>query len=287
MAREWSFCTLALGKNYCKLARQLAEDLARFAPDAELFVLSDSLSEFRQLPNVTALYHRQRSVLGYNDKVTVVRKALDRYRTALFIDTDSRILGPVELDPAILIRPGVKALRIRSWSYIYDTYDRSAAAPAWQKADLRIMSLLKNEYDIGPENSDIPYVVEFLFSVTRGSAAETDAFFRRWNELAVFCERSRFFRHEGYAMGLAAKLTGFAVEQHDFNGIHFFEPVKCRQEVANGTMMAEEYDSWNATINRYKRPRKHFTKRIPSWPAAIKWMRYLKTLTLGLDLISE
>ena len=103
------FCSLALGRGYNYLAKQLASDLARFAPGTRFLVLTDHPAVFKSLDNVEAVHHRKRSVLGYNDKLCVIREALTRFSTVVFIDADTRILAPVTLRSEIFI-PGLRNL---------------------------------------------------------------------------------------------------------------------------------------------------------------------------------
>jgi hypothetical protein len=100
---------LALGRGYNYLAKQLASDLARFAPGTRFLVLTDHPAVFKSLDNVEAVHHRKRSVLGYNDKLCVIREALTRFSTVVFIDADTRILAPVTLRSEIFI-PGLRNL---------------------------------------------------------------------------------------------------------------------------------------------------------------------------------
>ncbi len=279
---SYCFCTLALGSGYTTLAAQLAGDLQRYAPGTRIVVLTDHPQLLESCSNVDAIYHRQRSTLGYNDKLSVVSRALDSFDTAIFIDADSRVLAPVQLD-AEMFRPGLRAWLIRKWAYMQDIYDKSPQAPQWQKDDLRIMRLLKDRCAIGEDERETPFVVECLFSITRDGTAETEKFLKRWNSLAEFCERQQFYRHEGYALGLAAKLQGFPIEQNRFGGIRFFEPLKSlRFDVPNGVMSKVEYDDLASTINRYKGST---PQPVTQFGRVMRRARRLKIKWYGLNLI--
>lgn len=279
---QWCFCTLALGEPYRELTKQLANDLAQFAPGISFFVLTDNPRSFEETPNVVAVQHSKRSVLGYNDKLSVVGRALDQYRTAVFIDADVRVLGSVELHPEIF-KPGLRAFLLRTWSYYHD---RTLQMLPWQREDLRIMALLRDGFIPDEDGRGTPIVVESLFAVTRNGAEGTETFLRKWNQLAEFCERRKFFVHEGFSVGLAARLTNFPIEQHDFNGLKFFEPRLSRVvHVPNGTMTEEEYRVLNATIDRY-RPTQGKTLPVRAAVGALKvWVRYLRIKLFGLNLI--
>ena len=282
---QWCFCTLALGEVYCRLARQVAADLASYGPGLPFVVLTDNPLRFCDLPNVQPIYHRQRSVLGYNDKLSVIKRAIDQYRTAVFIDADARILGPIDLSLEIF-RPGLSAFLLRPWAYMQDTYDTSPHAPQWQQKDLRMLARLRDEFDLCDNGRDVPSVVESLFAVTAGDTRDAGAFLRKWNYLAEFCEGSKFFLHEGFSIGLAARLAGFPIEQSDFAGLRFFEPRLSRSvHVPNGSMTEEEYNTWNATITRYRVCRPEMPSGWATARAIRAQMRYLRVKLFGLDLI--
>ena len=200
-----------------------------------------------------AVHHRKRSVLGYNDKLCVIREALTRFSTVVFIDADTRILAPVTLRSEIFI-PGLRAFIIRRWSFMLDTYDRSAQGPWWQKSDLERMTLLAKEFSLPDNGRDTPFIVEFLFSITRGDGVDTQSFLQEWGDLAEFSEMRGFFNHLGFSMGLAAQLTHFPVDEHDFAGIKFFEPLVVSRavHVKNGSITEEECDVLEATIRPHK-----------------------------------
>jgi hypothetical protein len=264
----------------------LAADLAKFSPGVTFLVLTDDPLVFRDVPSVQAVYHRKRSVLGYNDKLAVIKKALDQYSTAVFVDADVRILAPVHLSPEVF-KPGLRTFLIRTWAWMRETSDTSPEGPEWQKNDLRMMAILVKEFSLPNDGSDIPYVVEFLFAITKGGRLDVEAYLRKWNQLAEFCERRRLFIHLGLSMGLAARLTGFPVEQHDFRGVKFFEPlISGRDQVPNKELTPEEYEALNATITRYKYSRGRTTFASRAVEALKKRARYLRIKLFGLDLIN-
>ena len=217
--KDLCFCTLALGLRYNALARQLAADLACHAPGAPFVVLSDRPSYFSDSSNVSAFRHRRKSVLGYNDKLCVIHKALQMHRTCVFLDADARIFDNVVLEDEIF-EPGLRAYRIRSWTYLRNQALNDLSNAGFRD-DLRIMPLLRDTFELNENDDAIPFVVEFLFSITKGDGI--DKFLKTWLELANFCERRRMFRHLGFSIGLAALVTGFPISRHDFKGLNFFE----------------------------------------------------------------
>ncbi len=273
------FCTLVLGQNYCELARQLAGDLACFAPGTHLLVLTDHPGLFRDVDNVEAVFHRRRSVAGFNDKLSVVKKALDRAETCLFMDADMRILDTLELDP-LVFAPGIKSYHVFSWQYFQDRI--KAGEQNWdRRLDQRIMAFQRANLRLETADADIPVVREFLFALTR--CPQLEAFLQKWNEIAETSEKNGMFSHEGFTIGLAALLTGLPVAQHDFAGLHFFEPLISLDAVEAGRMTPAQYDTLEASINAIK----HSAGRAN--PLALKRLAkalsFLRVKVFGLDLL--
>jgi len=284
---KWCFCTLALGERYCQLARQLAGDIALHSPATPFLVLTDLPEALEGPRNIVAVPHRKRSVKGYNDKLCVIAKALQMYDTCVFLDADTRIVGQVN-NSQDMFRPGIQAAIVRTWEYTRN----EATSPnpkKWQSDNIRIMGLLREAFGLQESDPDIPYVVEYLFAVTRNEKLE--AFLKQWAVYAEFCEKNRLFIHEGFSIGLAALKTGFGLEESDFRWLRLFEPLIAGREVRKGVFPQDEYDTLNATITRYKNP-----------PAAMRWgwrvhqfgqmldtlrvqMRYLRVRLFGLRLL--
>ncbi len=286
--KDYCFCTLAFGQRYSDLAKQLANDLARFAPGAPFIIFSDCPSTFRDLSNVTVFRHKRRSVIGFNDKLFVVSKALQMYRTCIFLDADGRIFGDVNLEDEVF-EPGLRAYRIRSWAYnrkeAFDNIQNS-----WARGGLRIMELLRKELTLEQSDDELPFVVEFLFSITRND--KIDAFLQQWEKLVNFCESRRFFIHSGYSIALAAMMTGLPVTQHDFKGLNFFESlIPFNEQLALGRSLSErEYNNLRASIQQFKTttPPTDIVSRIRrrAKHELTLSVRYARVKTLGLNLLS-
>jgi hypothetical protein len=247
MNGHFCFCTLALGRKYCNRANQLASDLERFSPKEPFLVLTDNPSIFKNSKNVIAIKHRQRSVLGYNDKLCVVNKALERFDTCIFLDADLRIFETVHL-PEEIFQPGLRAYKIRTWEYT-----KREAEPLdqpWKRENLRIMGLLRSKFGLAQDDNEILFVVECLFSITKGE--RTDAFLQKWNELANFCETNGFFFHLGFSIGLAGQLTEFPILESNFTGVKFFYHRMSPEDVKRGIISQSEYDYWNARADDNK-----------------------------------
>jgi hypothetical protein len=287
MSRQsWCFCTLALGEPYWNLTKQLAGDLSRFAPGVKLFVLTENTEIFKDIPNVQAIRHRQRSVLGYNDKLCVIRKALEQHQTAVFVDADIRVLGPIDIRPE-MFQPGLRGFLIYTWAWLHNYHDADPNPPAWKRDNVRLMTLLSKQFDLPGNGRDVPFVCEGLFSVTASGATDVEAFLRKWNQLAEFCERKKFFIHEGYSVGLAARLTNFPISQDDFSWLKFFEPWFSEiVHIPNGAMTKEEYTALKVTVDRYKYSRSQARLgRARVMNALKKRLRYFRVKLFGLNLL--
>jgi hypothetical protein len=281
VSNEYCICTLALGEKYCLLAKQLAQDLEQFS-NHPFLVLTDDPSHFYKLHNVITINHRKLSMLGYNDKLCVVQKALKVYDTCIFLDADVRILGPVFLDDE-LFKPGISAYRVRSWEYVVNEALSGKPAP-WKSNNLRIMKQLRRTLNLHQNDSDIPYIVEFLFAVTRHK--DIDSFFYQWNKVAEFCEKNKFFIHEGFSIGLAALLTGYPFSKNSFNGLRFFEPlISLQDHVPAGLIDKTEYDRLCTSIHFFKGSETNSQSGSKIIMKLNMLLRYYKIRMFGLNLL--
>lgn len=285
---DYCFCTLALGENYCSLAMQLAGNIKQFSPGVALLVLTDYPDKFRGLENVIAVYHKKRSVRGFNDKLCVINTALASFNTCIFIDADVRILKPIHLAPEIF-EPGIRTYNLESWKDNIEEALSGEMSP-WKENDIRIIKLFRRKLGLKQPDEDIPFVVEFLFAVTKCDGI--DAFLHKWNELAELCERNMCFYHEGFSIGLAAMLTNYPCYEHKFAGLKFFEPqISLRDHLhGEGSMSQEEYDELNNAMGFLKFGEKagpienvvgKITRRLSGG------YRFLKIKLFGLDLLSK
>ncbi len=283
---KYCFCTLALGRKYAYLSKQLAGDLKRFNPEVKLVVLTDYPELLEGDKNIIAVAHKKRSVMGYNDKLCVVNTSLEIAETCILLDADMRILAPVHLDDSVFT-PGIKAYRIRSWEYSILEANTGEAA-SWKKDNLRIMRLLRAKYHLQQADSDIPFIVEFLVAFTRHD--KMAEFLRTWNEIAVFSEKNGMFIHEGFSIGLAALLTGYPYCEAHFKGFKFFEPYISYQELVDGLITQEEYDALYPSISQFKFKEYEvggLTGVINKVKRRLnRYQRFLTVRLFGLDLLS-
>lgn len=199
-SKNYCFCTLALGKPYRNLAKQIAEDLKKYSVGTYLIVLTDNPQDFRDFENVRASRHIQESPLfPFNDKRKVLAKALQDFTTAIFVDADSRIVDyfPEQLDfpPGIVVDRDTE----RSFAESMKMY--------CSENDGRIVEKFLKKMNVEIDLNQTPFPMQSIFVVTRKSGEEKD-FLRYWDLCATYLEISRFQNvSDGYTLGLALALA--------------------------------------------------------------------------------
>jgi hypothetical protein len=88
MIDENLFCTLAIGERYHDLAAFLCADLAVY--DQALLIVTDRPEAFEEFSNAITVQHVPEK-FSYHDKKLAIRAALERARTAVFVDADTCI----------------------------------------------------------------------------------------------------------------------------------------------------------------------------------------------------
>ncbi|MGF1492451.1 MAG: hypothetical protein ACFBSC_08365 [Microcoleaceae cyanobacterium] len=197
MDKKFCFGTLAAGKRYRLHARQLAQDIKAFVPDTTFIVLTDQPSDFADFSHVLAVKHRLTSVQGYHDKRHVIATAFSSFDTCLFLDSDVRILGPVEnqmeFPPGLTGRFGCSILKHNK----LESKERPALPLIHNVADSLDLSL-----------EDVVWMHEFMFAVSKQDGVEKE-FLRLWHLIALYFQINGIYNGEGNVMGLAAAASGF------------------------------------------------------------------------------
>jgi hypothetical protein len=208
------FCTLAIHPPYRRRAHLLIADV----PTMPWIVLTDEPNDFVDLP-VRAIRFiptgpmaidfqtklpgtgRGRGAPAYHDKRFALKRALEEFDTAIFIDADTRIKSLPRLPR---FRPGIavdKALR----SNIADHLDRwgQARKPAFEQLAAELTG------DANTINS-ARWCSEALFAVTRDG--NESKFFEAWERGAKFLQDLGIYTGEGGIIGLAAVCAGWTVD---------------------------------------------------------------------------
>jgi hypothetical protein len=199
---------MALGRNYCALALELAKDLEKHSPEISLVVLTDSPKYFQNQNNILAFKHHQVSLGCYHDKRFVIAQALSLFNSCLFLDADMRILAPIPSN--IEWQPGITAKIV--WENI----------PKHNKNPLEIKLLSQMAQKLNINLEDVSFVHECLFTVTRDSGRELE-FLKYWDKMAPYFELRGFCKGEGHTIGLAAAKVRLPIRRDAMSEIVFFK----------------------------------------------------------------
>ncbi|MDJ0533538.1 MAG: hypothetical protein QNJ70_13795 [Xenococcaceae cyanobacterium MO_207.B15] len=202
------FATLALGKNYRTLAKVLAKDIEKYAPQIPFVILTDKPDDFTDYSNVLAFKHHQQSIGCYHDKRFVIAKGLSLFNSCIFIDADMRILAPVQ--QTLECQPGITSHTV--WTNILKHNKK--------EFEIKLLSRMAEKLNLNLE--EISFVHECLFIVTKDSGKEQE-FLKQWDRIAPYFELNGFYRGEGHTIGLAAAKAGLMIKRDSMNSIPFFK----------------------------------------------------------------
>ncbi|MDX2100502.1 MAG: hypothetical protein SFW36_22220 [Leptolyngbyaceae cyanobacterium bins.59] len=197
MSHEFCFSTLALKPKYRLLAVELAASLETYAPGVILFVGTDDPHDFKDCKNVYPFKFKKRGVFCYHDKRFVLEKALQQFKTAIQIDADTRIIGP--LPEVIEPTPGLAAVHIEKIIGHSEKYNPERLGYFYKLAT-------KLQVDLDA----VSYIGEALFALSN-NGDKTLEFFRQWGFLADYFELNGIYGGEGNALGLAAAKAGLEI----------------------------------------------------------------------------
>lgn len=204
--KDFCFCTLALGQKYRLLAQQLAEDLEKNSPGTFIVIFTDKPEDFHRNRNTLAYKHQQQGILlCYHDKGLVLAQALSQFRTAIYIDADTKILSSVPDN--IVWQPGITAGHCENLIEHVSKYN-----PERLESLKKVASKLK----INLENTS--YIGEALFIVVRDDGRELD-FFNYWKMIGRYLELKGIHSGEGNAMGLAAAKVGWSIKKEGWQAL--------------------------------------------------------------------
>lgn len=208
------FCTLAITAPYRRRARLLCAD----APHLPWIVLTDEPDEFADLP-VCAIRHfptgpmaidflttlpptgNGRGRPAYHDKRFVVRAALEKFDTAIFVDADSRIAS----QPRIRFFPRGIAVVPEVRSSISEHLKK------WGSSRLGAFEELAHHLTGNIEVlKSARWCSEALFAVTKDG--RESRFLETWEIGADFLKSRGVFTGEGGVIGLAAAQAGWDVD---------------------------------------------------------------------------
>lgn len=214
------FCTAVFGHDYIQLAKLLASDLQRFAPDYWFVVLTDVPNAFVDYPNVLAIKHWCRGVLPYNERRFAIQQALSIAPSAMYLDADVRICAP--FPTALHWQPGLTARSCGALQkHLKSQFDRSPLSRDRQHKK-QVIEQMAQKAGVDLAEPNLKFINEFLFVVTVDGGREQE-FLRLWGEMAIYADTLGMHKHPTYAMALAAFKSGFPVYRDEMEGVDFFD----------------------------------------------------------------
>jgi hypothetical protein len=203
---DFCFCTLALGEKYRLLTKQLATDLATYSPGTPLIVGTDKSQDFNNHPNVITFKHRQKGILFcYYDRRFVVEAALAKFRAAIVIDADTRIVA--DIPTHINWLPGITAGHRENLIEHVKTYTPERLKPLSQVAS-----------KLGLPLEEITYIGESLYIIARDEGKEKE-YLKQLGKIGNYLELNGVHGGDGNAMGLAAAKVGWTVNNDGWQSL--------------------------------------------------------------------
>jgi len=191
------FCTIATGKPYRQMTRDLAFDLQKFANGVSFYVYTDVPDDFRDLENVTAFKYHQTGIQScFNDRRLVVQEALLNFPIAIHIDADTKILE--DLTDNLNFPVGITGYSEDLLKHMKKNRPR----------ELNTVETVAQKLEIPLEKSD--WIGESLYVVTRDGGKEKE-FIEYWGLIANYVELKGMHGGDGNLMGLAATKVGWKV----------------------------------------------------------------------------
>ena len=201
LQKDICFCTFALGKPYQVMAKKLADDFVTFGRDITLLVGTDNPRTFDTYSNIWAYKHEQVSALHcYNDRRFLLEKAFTKFSTAITIDADTKLTGP--LPTSFSFQPGIDA----------GSENLIEHMTKYRPEDLHIIE--KAAIKLNVPITKALWIVESLLIVTADEGKEKE-FIRVWGNLASFVEINGMHSGDGNLMGLAALKAQIGVQCSD------------------------------------------------------------------------
>jgi hypothetical protein len=194
---DHGFCTLALGKRYHIMAKDLISDLEKYAPGTKIVVYTDDPDFFKGMSNVLAFKHRQVGVQHcYHDKRFAIAKGLSFFSAVTCIDVDARLTEPL---PKFNWAPGISC------------YHEDIVTHVGRFTPKRLPTIQKLADKIDLDLSQVSWIGESLFTVCT-DLEKGQEFCDLWGKLGRYLELNRIQGGSGNAIGMAAIKTGLSVQ---------------------------------------------------------------------------
>lgn len=195
--KDVCFCTIAAGKPYREMTRDLALDLQKYASGTSFYVYTDVPDDFRDLENVVAFKYHQKGIQScFNDRRLVVQQVLLDFPVAIHIDADTKIVDDLSdnLDFPIGITGCFQDLQKHMKKH--------------RPREFNIVETVAKKLEIPLEECN--WIGESLYVVTRDGGKEKE-FIEYWGLIANYVELNKMHGGDGNLMGLAAAKVGWKV----------------------------------------------------------------------------
>ncbi|HLP88280.1 MAG TPA: hypothetical protein VK184_06770 [Nostocaceae cyanobacterium] len=257
LERDFCFCTLALGQKYRNLVKQLASDIEKYSPQTSLVICTDLPQDFQGISNVLAYKHSRQGVLYcYDDKRFAIQKALTKFRAAIFVDADTRILANVPEN--IVWPPGITC----------EGFVKILDHPPNQNIEGRKEAIqnLAKKLNVSLENTS--WVNENLFIIARDGGKEIE-FIKLWGKIGRYFEVNGVNTKDGNPIGLAAAKVGWQIKNE-----HWQELDKIREHT---------YAHWDWDPNQVRT----FWDKVDNKLQLTKWKREYRLLKARLISLQD
>lgn len=209
--QSFCFCTLALGPLYIAYARLMAIDIEIQSPNTSFLVFTDKPSEFDSHENVRTVFHEQDSIwVAYHDKRFVIDRALQDFGACVFLDSDMRVISPVDANLPESLLPGLNTYYCSPW----DEWPKSHTKPK-QVWEIELVREAANA--IGVDTANCTFMWEQVVGL-RGDSKGVDTFISVWDQLAKHFQLKGLHRGIGHAMAVAAAAAELPIVQNRFLG---------------------------------------------------------------------
>lgn len=238
--KQFCFCTLALGNSYCKFAKDLAQDLAKYATTKKLIILTNNPQFFQEENNVLVFEHQSQTIYNVWDKTYVIEKALSLYDYCIYFDADVRILDYIPEEIKFL--DGITAYSCFS---IKKKYDSVLKASNNRTKNWNLLVKMANKLNVNLD--DVKFVWEYMWMFKKDE--KTQAFIDLWRKIGGYYEQRNRYGGEGEAMGLVAAKLGIPIHYDQEKSISFFKYRDTAYKISQGLVKQETMQPY---IDRYK-----------------------------------
>ena len=196
---NFAFCTIAYGEKYLKWSRDLISDI--LSKNNSIFVLTNSPDFYQDISSENLnIVTYDKPYFSFNEKRTIVKKCLENFSTAVFLDADVRIFDLENFDFLNNIDNGLHIFN--SLGNLGNTFLNEDVHPChssdlrntkYGKAGLDFLEQKKLKYKKNYHGSGHPeyYLEHFLEGkwILKKDDGKEDVFLDIWGELADFSEK--------------------------------------------------------------------------------------------------